>query len=249
MATKRDININTMVSLPLLNALTALVLAEQLIAYASRESLPPLIGRALGRIVEGVAILKARVQPQAEADTQEKRVADSVLDNAWRAVEQWLGALILVPGASLPGKQNLSALHNLLFNDGMMFINATYREQWAESETRLEAVAEGDYDAAIDENGGRPLFAHLEVAHQQYGEVLGISTPHETKSSPAIRESYLQLLDAIRAYVVKSVAYADPEEPGSEALSQRLIEPLVNWQDPTKRVENDTADSDSDAAV
>ena len=250
MSRQREINCNNMVVLPMLSALTAVVLAEQLITHARKEeTLPPFIERMLLRLEAAVAGLKVQIQPRAEEDTEEKRRADRALDNAWRALNQWLGALVLMPSDSLPHWEKLQMLYNLLFSDGMTFINISYREQWAESDTRLSAVAEGAYDTAIAESGGAPLFDHLKAAHETYGNVLGISAAKASKASPAIRETYLVLLDTVRAFIVKAVAWADPEEPGSEALSDRLIAPLVNWQDPRARHTDDTAEENAEAAI
>jgi hypothetical protein len=241
MAKKREINSNKMVTLPLLNALTAVVLAEQLITIALQQALPLLVERALLRLKAAVEALKAQMQPREEADSKEKRLADRALDNAWRSLHQWLGALILMPSSSLPARDQLQALYDLLFYDGMLFINVSYREQWTETETRLKAIADGGYETVIAENGGAPLLAHLEDAQVKYGKVLGIRAPLDVKKSPAIRENYRVLLDAIRSYVVKAVAWADPEEPGSEALSESLIQPVVNWQDPRTKSDDDDA--------
>ena len=68
----------------------------------------------------------------------------------------------------------------------------------------------------------------------QYGEVMGITTP-KTEEVPEVRERFTKLRAAIRDYVIKTVAYADPEVPGSAALSEELLYPLTNWKEPTQR--------------
>ena len=44
-----------------------------------------------------------------------------------------------------------------------------------------------------------------------------------------------KLAAAMKSYIVKVAAYADPEEPGSEALSQALLVPFVQWKDTPSR--------------
>ena len=111
------------------------------------------------------------------------------------------------------------------------FINLTFREEWTQSETRLNALDEGEFEPVVAKNGGAPLLANLRSAHARYGEVLGITSPVASEEGPEVREHFLKVIAAIKDYVVKAVAHADPEVPGSEALSESLIRPVVNWRD------------------
>ena len=41
----------------------------------------------------------------------------------------------------------------------------SYREEWAQSETRLKAIADGGYEGLIESLGGAPFLKNLKDAH------------------------------------------------------------------------------------
>ena len=132
---------NKMVILPRLNLLTVLVLAEQLLALAVRKAaeLPALIKRPMGRLQAAMAAFKSAIPPRAEDQTDDKQESDQLLDDAWRAINRWVEALLLMKEKALPERPRVVSLDELLFSEGLTFINAAYREEWSESETRLKA--------------------------------------------------------------------------------------------------------------
>jgi hypothetical protein len=52
----------------------------------------------------------------------------------------------------------------------------------------------------------------------------------------------LKLLSAIKSYVLKVAAYADPDDAGSEILSTALLLPLSKWKDKASKKNRDEAE-------
>jgi hypothetical protein len=233
-----------MAALPRLNGSTGVVLGEQLLtaAEAKQRGLPAFIERPRARLETAKDGLKIQIQPTEESDSGRKTAADRAEDDAWRIFYNWTGAMAGAPDGSWPKQDKIRALHKMLFGEGMTFINLSYKEEWTQSETRLKAIADGGYEAVITEMGGGPLLENLKRAHAAYGDVLGITAPVEEEDNPEVRENLLKLIGAIKEYVVKVVAWADPEEAGSQELSDALLLPLTQWEDKASRPK--TAETD-----
>ncbi len=233
----REYNIDDMVRLPRLNGSSSVALAEQLLtaAAAVKHDLPVFIDRPRARLETAAGGLEAQIRPREKADSGEKLAADRAEDAAWRVFSNWVGAMAEAPDGSWPKLDKIRALDNMLFGEGMSFINLSYREEWTQSETRLNAAAEGGYESAINEMGGGPLLDSLKGAHAVYGDVLGITAAVREEEAPEIRENLLKLIGAMKEYVVKAVAWIDPEETGSEALCEALLIPLTQWKDKASR--------------
>lgn len=80
----------------------------------------------------------------------------------------------------------------------------------------------------------------LKAAHEAYGVALGITQPIQTEFDPKLRQNRLNVISAMKVYAFKVLAYADPEEPGSETLCSTLLRPLTLWEDKASRPEPDT---------
>lgn len=78
--------------------------------------------------------------------------------------------------------------------------------------------------------GGKPFLDEITSAHKAYGEALGITAVKVAPESPAIRVARDNATDVIRSYVLRVAALVRKSDPQTEALSQRLLAPLVNWR-------------------
>jgi hypothetical protein len=199
-------------------------------AEAEKEALPLLIERPRARLETATQLLADELQPVEQADTGAATAADRVIDDAWRSFSVWLGALAGMPEGTFDELYKIRALHTALFSEGLSFIALSYPEEWTQSETRLKTIAEEGYESMVETLGGAPFLTNLRNAHARYGEVLGITAPIKPEERPEVRAHMLKLTDAIRAYVVKVMAYVDPEEPGSDALAEALLLPLTQWK-------------------
>ncbi len=229
----RELTAETMVHLPKLTASSAVALAEQLLTTAAAEKgdgLPVLIERPRVRVEVALLGLRVELTPQETVDTQLAISADWTVDGAWRSLHDWTSALTGMPDGSFPEQEQLRSFKATVFKDGMTFINLSYREEWVQSEARLIATAEGGFEPVIEQLGGAPLLKNLKAAHARYGEVLGIRSAMKAEENPKIREKMTALLAAMKSYVLKVAAWADPEDAASETLSAALLLPLLKWK-------------------
>ncbi|WP_434042206.1 MULTISPECIES: hypothetical protein [Sorangium] len=236
----RSFTSQDLVALPRLTAAESVVLATELITVAdAREKqlkpkrLPEAIGRSRARLVAAVAALEALTRPQGgdPAETRTKPKADRLLDNAWSATFDWVGGWCKLPPERNPGLDEAKELFKLLFPDGLSFTRLPYKLEWKESKARLDAIRGARHDRTFKKLGGEGFLAHLEEAHEAYGRALHITAP-KPESAPTgdVRGAFLATLAALRDYATRVAAHADPDVPGSEAVSAALLAPLATWE-------------------
>lgn len=232
----REYIIQDLISLPRLNGSAAVALAEQLSTIADAEQgagLPLLVERPLGRLRSAILALKEELEPELEDNSGAKVAADRNEDRAWRSLSDWVGSLAGMPDGSFPELDQVRSLHSLAFSEGLSFLVLPYIEEWTQSETRLNLIAEEGYEPLIVKLGGTPLLDNLKAAHKHYGEVLGITSPVTAQESSALQKRLRQLISDMKEYVFKVIALAETDEPGSEALSAALLLPLTAWKETT----------------
>jgi hypothetical protein len=88
------------------------------------------------------------------------------------------------------------------------------------------------YLDTITRIGALALVDAIKDAQDAYGKALGVTTSKPPETSPELRAKRDAALDALKEYIVKVVAWADPLEPGSEALSEALLAPIEAWTSP-----------------
>ncbi|WP_437775887.1 hypothetical protein [Sorangium sp. So ce1097] len=236
----RSFTSQDLVALPRLNAAEAVVLATELITVADAKEkqlrpkkLPEAIGRSKGRLVAAIATLEALTRPQGgdPVETRTKPKADRTLDNAYSGTFDWLGGWCKLPPERNPHLDEAKDLFNLLFPDGLSFTRLPYKLEWKESKARLDAIRGARHDRTFKKLGGEVFLAHLEEAHEAYGRALHITAP-KPESAPTgdVRAAFLATLAALRDYATRVAAHADPDVPGSEAVSAALLAPLATWE-------------------
>ncbi len=225
------------ISLPRLGATEAAVLMKQLITGAEAKDtelkgkLPASIRRTLGRLAVAHTALDEATLPQVdETDTEAKRKADRVVDRAWSATFRWLGGWCKLPASRNPHLAESLALFQLAFPDALSFTKLKYRIQWKESQARLDAIKRDGHDKTFKQLGGEVFLQHLRETQEAYGKALHITAPlPDQPSSPEVRPLLDAGLVALRDFVMKVGAHADPDVEGSEALSEALLRPLSEW--------------------
>ena len=231
----REVSINSMVRLPRLNKDTLVALVWQLLTAAAAvtgEGLPLLIERARSRMAAAFELFKDATQPRQVVDTWVRVEAARELGAAWRAFYAWLEAMVAMPEEGAPPDlPALRTLHAVIFGDGLMFLKSAHREQWPQSQNRIEIIDENGTVEIIERCGGGAFIGPIREAHDRFGQLLGFTAPVQVEENSEIREHLHLLSAALRSYIGKVVAYADPEEPGSEALTEALLVPLVQWKD------------------
>lgn len=229
---------------------TVVLLTEVITAAAAAKKslglkqLPKALERAFGRMEEAHAELVKVLTPQAkEGDTQAKRKADRVVDSAWAALFSWLNGWCQLPAEVNPHQDQAIALRDLVFAEGLGFTQLPYKIEWHESKVRLDAMTRDGHDVLIKKLGGQPFLDHLRDAQSRYGDVIGVTEIPTETTLKVVRTKQAAALDALRLYVTRAASHADPEEPGSEELAEKLLAPIVKWES------SPAGDADDDPAA
>jgi hypothetical protein len=235
----RSFTAQDLIVLPRVSAREAVVLITELVTVADAEAegagkqkLPPAIGRSKGRLVAALAPLDVATRPPGgQADTQAKRKADRAIDNAWSAFFDWLGGWCKLPPARNPHIEKSQAIFEMAFSGALGFTKLPYKIEWRESQARIDSIAAAKLDPTIKKLGGEAFWEHILETQEGYGRALHITTP-KPKDAPAaeVRALLDAALDALRDYVTRVSAHADPDVPGSDALSEALLRPLTTWE-------------------
>lgn len=230
-----------LVSLPRLNAAEALALLVSLESAAKphADELPEAIKQALGLLKTArISLQRARAQRRhitKKADPKKIREADNTIDRCWRALEQWAGALRLLPPGYIDAREQLDLLYEALFGEGMGFLNERFEVEWAESDTRLDQIKRDGFAATIEKLGGQVLLQAIRDAHQTYGELLGITAVQASEptqdalAGEDYRQLFLQVQRTIRAYVAEAAVLSHRPDASQQKLALALLKPLAEW--------------------
>lgn len=223
------------IQLPSLSEAGTLTLVEELDAAAKHTTkVPSIIFASLGFLLEQAGDLKKHIQIRERAGSAadpRARAADRALDDAWGAFQSWLMGWTRLPDRAHPQVREARALYASLFPKGLQFLTLDFRDEWNESQLRLDHIAEAKLDTLIDRLGGGPFLVTLARMHRAYGEALHI-TPSSRDGKPVDEPDteVLRLLEqthmALRDYVAQVAATARRNDPESVAIADRLLEPL-----------------------
>ncbi|MFS8069478.1 MAG: hypothetical protein ACMG6S_24200, partial [Byssovorax sp.] len=78
--------------------------------------------------------------------------------------------------------------------------------------------------------GGAAFLANITEAQEAYGRALNITVPVEVEATGEVRARLVAALAAVRDYVNRVAAYAEPDVPGSDELAEALLLPLSVWE-------------------
>jgi hypothetical protein len=233
----RSYTAQNLITLPRLSAAEADVLITQLLAAATIEAkaakgkeLPPPIERSRSRLTVAHVTLSEIVAPQIAADTQAKRKADRWIDSAWSGTFDWLSGWCKLPLHKNPHLDLCKALMELCFAEALGFTKLPYRLEWQQSRLRLDAIAREGHEKTFKQLGGSAFLANLTEAQEGYGVALGITVPAPAEVTGELGTRMLAALAAVRDYVNRVAAYAEPDVPGSDELAEALLLPLSVWE-------------------
>ena len=234
----RSYTSQNLIQLPILSAAEAAVLVTQLLTAAATaaakaaktKELPPPIERSRTRLTVANVALNEVVAPQIAGDTQAKRKADRWIDSAWSAGFDWLSGWCKLPVEKNPRLAEAKARMTLVFPDGLGFTKLPYRVEWQESKVRLDAIAREGHDKTFKQLGGAAFLANIVEAQAGYGAALHITVAAPAEATAAVRVRLVAVLDAVRDYVNRVSAHAEPDVPGSVELAEALLLPLSVWE-------------------
>ncbi|HEU4404000.1 MAG TPA: hypothetical protein VFS43_01705 [Polyangiaceae bacterium] len=228
-----------LVTVPRTSAASAMALGTALLTAARQEpKLPPRFVRSLERLEAECETLRASRTLRDEAqeiDASVANQADQDLDVAWSGLHNLLvGSTKLgVTPEGVERGARARAVLTWVFPSGLRFLTLPYRDQWAESQTKLDRLAEPAMAEHLEALGAGPFVRAVEAAYEAYGEALYLTKRKaEVKAHVKVREPLERVLDAVRRYVVQVAAYLDDHEDDAEsqAMVRVLLEPLATWK-------------------
>jgi hypothetical protein len=210
MSASRPISAYSLVTLPRLTAISTARLIEELLSAAKAEKkLPASIvpdRDDLTQAQDALNLELAKRQTGEGEDTPVVRTADTVEDNAFGALFDWLSAFARLPPSSHPESAEASTVLQSVFADGLAFLAVKPHDEWQEAEIRTRLLADKGYDKTIEKLGGKPFLDEVATAHKAYGVALGITAVKLAPESPAIREARDTAIYLIRSYVLRVAA-------------------------------------------
>lgn len=230
----RSFRAQDFIQLPALGEAGTLTLVDELEAAAKASAkVPSTVYASLGLVLEQAGEMKRRIQIRERAGSSadpRARAADRALDDAWGAFQSWLMGWTRLPDRAHPLVADARALYAALFPKGLQFLTLEFRDEWNESQLRLDYIAEAKLDGVIEKMGGAPFLANLARMHRAYGEALHI-TP--SSRDGRVNEPDHEVLGAmerthmaLRDYVAQVAATARRNDPESVAIADRLLEPF-----------------------
>lgn len=183
---------------------------------------------SLGRLKLAHGELKEELG-SSQGDPSETKQADLGVDRAWGALRNGVRCWEAVPAPYNRDVEGVSLLAHLVYGEGMAFLKADYATEWSISGTRIASLEAAGPQRTLAALGLMPVFASLKAAQERYGQVLGVTAQTSQVEGPRIKEKMSACRAALKDYVLKVVAMADPDIEGSEALSEALLKPVAEW--------------------
>lgn len=187
------------------------------------------LGEASRAALSENAIDKGARKEESAARVQ----ADRRLDRAWGAQQQRLAPWLSLDASKQP--EGAQALYDLLFSDGLEFVNAPYRSEWAESDRRIAAVRKEKFEPLLRKLVGDVFVDELLDAHEAYTKALGIGAAGEAAAARAVTvdKALNEARSALRKYARQVVAQVDEEDAESVAWAQALLAPIAQVRSET----------------
>lgn len=221
------------IQLPPLGEAGTLTLIDELEATANAApQLPAGVRETLGLLViAGVDLQKciARREKAGSPADPRARAADRALDDAWGAFQSWLLGWTLLPEGAHPLLADARGLYQALFPRGLQFLTLEFKDEWNESQQRLEHIKEAQLDEVVDQMGGGPFLMTLARCHRAYGDVLQITRPDDAAAlepDALVRRALDASHMALRDYVAQVVATVRRTDNASIEMAERLLVPL-----------------------
>ncbi len=219
------------IQLPPLGEAGTLLLVEELEAAARKAGKlgSDAVG-ALARLLETSEGLKrailARERSGSSADPR-ARAADRALDDVWGAFQSWLLGWTRLPDHAHPRVGDARRLYAGLFPKGLQFLTLDFKDEWTESQNRLDQILAHGLDQLIAELGGTPFLLEVSAAHRAYGDALHITGSGSTPEPDSlVRRSLAETHLALREYIAQVAATVRRSETASVEVAARLLAPV-----------------------
>jgi hypothetical protein len=234
MAMPRTFTPQDLIQLPRLNAQDMVALVTELETVATpRRPLPGGADTAFVDLLAARDALRTELRDlgsQDPVDLASARAADSALDRAWTAFRDWTQSLAQLSDDDHPHAAEARLLLVRLFPDGVTFVQKQYKEEWVESQTRLDRIAAEQLEGAIDRLGGTAFLKAIRRAHEAYGKVLHITVERPAPLNPKIRTAMAAVDETLRIYATQVAASVARGKSDTEERARVLLAPLMVWE-------------------
>ncbi|MBX3230074.1 MAG: hypothetical protein KIT84_25430 [Labilithrix sp.] len=218
------------IHLPPLGEAGTLSLVEELENVARRERLSPDALQAMTRLIASTDDLKQRIRARERSGSMadpRARAADRQLDDAWGALQSWLLGWTKLPEEAHSRVLHARSVYNGLFPKGLQFLTLDFKDEWTESQNRLDRIAYDRWDVVIQDLGGGAFLHALHAAHAAYGAALHITGQSSTPEPDAlVRKALEQTHMSLRDYVAQVAAMVRRDDPSTVAAATKLLAPL-----------------------
>jgi hypothetical protein len=230
----RSFRAQDFIQLPPLGEAGTLTLVDELEAIArATPKVPSSVLGVLARLLEACTDLQKHISVRERAGSAadpRARAADRALDDAWGAFQSWLLGWTRLPDKAHPLIAEARAIYASLFPKGLQFLTLDFKDEWNESQQRLDHVTETQLDDVIGKLGGKPFLVTVARCHRAYGEALQITAPRDGESSAdpdaAVRRSLDATHLAVREYVAHVAAMVRRTDSETVTMAAVLLEPL-----------------------
>ena len=108
------------------------------------------------------------------------------------------------------------ATYAALFPKGLQFLTLDFKDEWTESQNRLERIKADAWDLLVGELGGKAFLEAIAVAHQAYGDALHITGRDVVPEPDALARTSLEETHmCLRDYVAQVAAMCRRSEASS----------------------------------
>lgn len=222
------------IQLPPLGEAGTLTLVEELEDRAKKTpKVPSTVYAALGRVLESCVELKRNIATRERAGSAadpKARAADRALDDAWGAFQSWLLGWTRLPDKAHAQIVDARALYAAMFPKGLQFLTLDFKDEWNESQQRLDHITAAHLDDVIAKLGGGPFLTTIARCHRAYGEALHITGPRDGTDTndpdASVRRSLEATHMALREYIAHVAANASRTDTDSLGIASVLLEPV-----------------------
>ena len=220
------------IHLPPLGEAGTLTLVDELTEVARKTpKVPSHVTASLTRLLECVEDVKKQIGLRERAGSRadpRARAADRALDDAWGALQSWLLGWTKLPDDAHATIPDARSLYQAMFPKGLQFLTLDFKDEWTESQNRIDQIAQYKLDAVIASLGGQAFLDTVKRAHKIYGEALHITQGSTNEPDPdhLVRRALETTHMALREYVAQIAATVRRNEKSSVDLAAILLAPL-----------------------
>jgi hypothetical protein len=228
---------------PTMNAASGISLAQALLASVPKDG-SPLTQRRARVLRTALVTLQTAWASRAPRKT-DARPADRATDTTWSALHGRLDAYASLDPEQVPRAKRAAELVELVYPDGLSFLQLPFNEQHAECDRRLRQIDDEGLDRDIDAIAGKEFLVEVRRTHVLYGEALGITKSEKAPAEETTIAEHLRTLSqAMNAYTLAVLTLIEDDDPSSVTMVRNALLPLDEYR--AKRARNSTAPADDD---